>query len=46
MITYTFQKVTYNGIQGYIATQRINGLFNGKQFGKTKTQAIKQFEGE
>ena len=41
MITYTFQKVTYNGIQGYIATQRINGLFNGKQFGKTKTQAIK-----
>ena len=43
MITYTFQKVKYNGINGYIATKRIDGLFIGKQFGKTKTEAIKQF---
>ena len=46
MVTYTFQKVTHNGIKGYIATKRIDGLFIGKQFGKTKAQAIKQFEGE
>ena len=43
MITYSFEQVTYNGIPGWFCTRRINNVYAGKQFGKTKRDAIAQF---
>ena len=43
MITYSFQRATYNGIFGWFCTRRINNVYAGKQFGKTKRDAIEQF---
>jgi hypothetical protein len=45
MITYTFEKVVYNNIKGWFAVRRINGLYSGQQFGKTKALAKLAFEG-
>lgn len=44
MITFTFERVTYNNIAGYFATRRIDGEYAGKQFGKTKALAMQAFE--
>lgn len=41
--TYTFERVILNGVAGYIATRRIDGVFSGRQFGKTKKAAIAAF---
>lgn len=46
MTTYTYQAVIYNGISGWIATRRIDGVHAGKQFGKTKKAARAAFEQE
>ena len=40
----TYQKVTLNGVAGWIATRRIDGVHAGKCFGKTKAQAVSAFD--
>ena len=45
MTTYTYQKVTLNGISGWIATRRIDGIHAGKQFGRTQRAAREAFDG-
>lgn len=45
-ITYTYQSVVYNNVKGYFATRRVNGLYDGMQFGKTKKQARQAFDQE
>lgn len=45
MTTYTYQKVTLNGISGWIATRRIEGTHAGKQFGRTQRAAREAFDG-
>lgn len=44
-VTYTYQAVTYNGVCGYIAIRRIDGVFSGRQFGRTQRAAREAFEG-
>jgi len=44
MITYTFQRVTLNGIKGWLAVRRIQGVYAGQLFGKTKHAAIAAFQ--
>ena len=44
MTTFTYQAVTLNGIKGWIATRRINGVYAGRQFGKTQKAARAAFE--
>jgi hypothetical protein len=44
MIKYTFQKASFNGLKGWIATRWIDGVHSGKAFGKTKKEAIAQFD--
>lgn len=46
MTTYTFEKATYNGVSGWFATRRIDGIYAGKQFGKTKAEAKAAFDFE
>lgn len=41
--SYTYQAVIYEGVVGYIATCRIDGLHSGKAFGKTKAAARDAF---
>lgn len=43
MTTFTFQAVTLNNVKGWIATRRIDGVFAGKQFGKTQKAAREAF---
>lgn len=44
--TFHFERVTYNGIEGYIVTMRQDGLFMGRSFGRTRAAAIKNITGE
>lgn len=44
--TYSYEAVIYEGVPGYIATRRIDGLHSGKAFGKTKTAARAAFNQE
>ena len=44
MTTFTFQRATYNNINGWFATRRINGVYAGKQFGRTRAAAKSEFE--
>ena len=44
MTTFTFQRVTFNGVKGWFATRRINGVYAGKQFGRTQTAAKASFD--
>jgi hypothetical protein len=44
MTKFTYQAVTLNGVKGFIATRRINGVHAGRQFGKTKKAARAAFE--
>jgi hypothetical protein len=43
MVKYTFQKASLNGLKGWIVTVWIDGVHSGKAFGKTKKEAIAQF---
>ena len=43
MVTYTFERVIYNNVKGFFAVRRINGVYAGKQFGRTKKLAIAAF---
>lgn len=44
--TFQFERVTYNGIKGYIVTMRKNGLFSGRSFGRTRAAAIENITGD
>ena len=44
MATFTYQKVTYNGVRGWFATRRIDGVYAGKMFGKTQKAAREAFD--
>jgi hypothetical protein len=44
--TFTYEAVTLNGVKGWIATRRIDGVHSGKQFGKTKKAAREAFDQE
>lgn len=41
--TYSYQAVIYEGVPGYIATCRINGLYWARAWGKTKAAARDAF---
>jgi hypothetical protein len=43
MQAFTFERVTYNNTQGWFAIRRINGVYAGKQFGKTRKLAQSAF---
>jgi len=43
MTSYSFERVTFNGMRGWFCTRRINGVYSGKQFGRTKQAAINAF---
>ena len=42
--TFSTQRVTYNGVKGWIVEMRINGVFAGRCFGRTKAAAIEQLQ--
>ena len=42
-IKFTFEKVTLNSVNGWIATKRMDGVFCGTLFGKTKKAAVSSF---
>ena len=44
--TFTYEAVTLNGVKGWIATRRIDGVHSGRQFGKTKKAAREAFDQE
>ena len=44
MTTFTFERATYNSVFGWFATRRIDGVYAGKQFGKTRKAAQLAFE--
>jgi hypothetical protein len=44
MTTYTFQKVTYNGVRGALAKRFIYGAYDRMSFGKTRKAAIAAFD--
>jgi hypothetical protein len=44
--TFTYEAVTLNGVEGWIATRRIDGVHAGKHFGKTKKAAREAFDQE
>lgn len=44
MATFTYQKVTLNGVRGWIATRRVDGVHAGKQFGRTQRAARESFD--
>jgi hypothetical protein len=44
MTTYTFERVTLNGVKGWFAVRRIQGVYAGQLFGKTKHAAIAAFD--
>ena len=42
--TFSTQRVTYNGVKGWIVEMRINGVFAGRCFGRTKAAAKEQLQ--
>ena len=42
-VTFSYEAVRLNGVSGFIATRRVNGVHAGKQFGKTKKAAREAF---
>jgi len=44
LIKFTFEKVTLNSVNGWLATKRMDGVFSGTLFGKTKKDAMRAFE--
>lgn len=45
-IAYEYHAATYNGIKGFFASRRIDGVFSGRRFGRTKATARLAFESE
>jgi hypothetical protein len=45
MTTFTYEAVNFNGVKGWIATRRIDGVHAGKQFGRTQRAARESFDG-
>jgi len=43
IIKFTFEKVALNGVNGWLATKRVDGVFYGTLFGKTKKAAVSSF---
>lgn len=43
MVTYHYQRVTYNGVKGWFCTRRIDGRFGGRAFGVTQKAARENF---
>lgn len=43
-ITYTYESVKFNRTNGFFATQWIDGVYSGKQFGRTKSDAVAAFD--
>jgi len=39
MTTYTYKKVIYNGVNGWLSVLRVAGIYQGQQFGRTKKAA-------
>ena len=39
MKIFTYQKATYNSVNGWFAVCRINGVYSGQTFGSTKKAA-------
>lgn len=46
MTTFTFERATVKNVSGWIAVRRIDGVYSGKQFGKTRKAAKAAFEAE
>jgi hypothetical protein len=46
MTTYTYESVTINGVKGFIATRRVDGVFAGNNFGTTKKKARESFDSD
>lgn len=44
MTTFTFEEVTLNGVKGWLATRRIDGVYAGKMFGRTQKAAVAAFK--
>jgi hypothetical protein len=44
MTTYTYQKVTFNNVNGWFAIRRIQGVYAGQQFGNTQKKARESFD--
>ena len=42
--TFSAQRVTYNGVKGWIVEMRVDGVFSGRCFGRTKAAAIEQLQ--
>jgi hypothetical protein len=43
LVSYDFERVTYNGRPGFFATRRVNGVYVGRRFGQSKALAIAAF---
>ena len=43
-IKFTFEKVVLNNREGWLASKRIEGVFSGTLFGKTKKEAMQAFD--
>lgn len=46
VVSYDFERVTYNGQRGFFATRRVNGVYVGRRFGKSKSLAIAAFQSD
>ena len=42
--TFTYEKVTYNSVKGWIVTMRVDGVFAGKSFGRTRAAAVEKVQ--
>ena len=42
--TFSAQRVTYNGVKGWIVEMRVDGVFSGRCFKRTKAAAIEQLK--
>lgn len=42
--TFTFKRVTYNGVKGWFATRCVGHMYAGTQFGKTRKAAQAKFD--
>ena len=42
--TFTYERVTYNSVKGWIVTMRVDGVFAGKSFGRTRAAAVEKVQ--
>lgn len=43
-VTFTYRRVRLNCTRGWITPRRINGIFDGRRFGKTRADAREAFD--